>query len=54
MLLISFVVAVPVSQPRALPKKSNRLLLRQVLWLESPSTEGSMFKRLMAGMIKGL
>ena len=54
MLLISFVAAVPISQLRALPKKGNRLLLTQLLWLECPSNEGSMFKRLMTGMIIGL
>ena len=35
-------------------KTGNRLLLMQLLWLECPSNEGSMFKRLMAGMIIGL
>ena len=54
MLLTSFVVAVPISQLRALPKKNNRLLLMHLLWLKCPSNEVSVFKRLMAGMMIGL
>ena len=50
MLLTSFVVEVPISQFKALSKKGNMLLLMQLLWLECPLNEGSMFKRLMAGI----
>ena len=49
-----FLVVVPVSQLKVSPKKGSRLLLTQLLCLECPSNEGSVFKRLMAGMIMGL
>ena len=54
MMLMSLVVAVPVSQLRALPKKGNRLLLVHLLLFEVPSNEESVFKRLIAVMMMGL
>ena len=53
-LLISLVVSVPVSQLGALPKKGNRLLLTCLLWIEFLSSEGSVAKGLIAGMMMGL
>ena len=53
-LLTSYVVAVPVSHLRALPKKGNRLLLQWLLLLTCPSNEGSVFRRLIAEMMVGL
>ena len=53
-LLTSFVVAVPVSHLRALPKKGNRLLLWQVLLFMCPLNEGSVLRRLIAEMMVGL
>ena len=47
-LLTSFIVAVPFSHLKALPKKGNSLLLRQLLLLICPSNKGSVFKRLIA------
>ena len=54
MLLTSFVVAVPITHLRVLPKKGNRLLLQQVLLCMCPLNEGSVFKRLIAEMMVGL
>ena len=53
-LFTSLVVAVSASQLRALPKKGNRLLLTCLLWLVFPSIEGSVAKRLIAGIMMGL
>ena len=53
-LLTSFVVAVPVSHLTVLPKKGNKLLLRQLLLFTCPSNEGSVFRRLIAEMMVGL
>ena len=53
-LLTSFVVAVPVSHLRALPKKGSRLLLRWLLLFICPSNEGSVFRRLIAEIMVGL
>ena len=53
-LLTSFVVAVPVSHLRALPKKGSRLLLRQLLLFTCPSNEEYVFRRLIAEMTVGL
>ena len=39
-LFISFVVAVPVSQLRASPRKGSRLLLQQMCVCDCPSKEG--------------
>ena len=51
---MSFVMAVPVSHLRALPKKGNRLLLQHVLLFMCPSNKGSVFRRLSAEMMVGL
>ena len=53
-LLTSFVVAVPVSNLRAVPKKGNRPILRGLLLFTCPSNEGSVFRRLIAEMMVGL
>ena len=51
MLFISFVVAVPVNQLRASPRKGSKLLLQQMCGCDCPSKEGLVCNNFIADIM---